>query len=155
MYLKTERCILRSLTLLDAEDMYAVLSDREVMQYIEKPFDMDRTVSFIRETGMCEPPLVYAIIWRETGRLIGHAIFHAYDASAMEIGWILNRRYWGRGIADELTRALVDKARTMKMESCVIECDARQAASRYIAVKNGFVHEGTEDGLEIYRLRLG
>jgi len=154
MYLKTERCILRTLTLSDAEDMYAVLSDEEVMRYIEPPFDMERTALFIREAGMCEPPMIYAVVWRETGRLIGHAVFHRYDASAMEIGWILNRNFWGMGIADELTRALVNKARTLNVESCVIECDARQAVSRHIAVKNGFVHEGTSDGLEIYRLRL-
>ena len=154
MYLTTERCIIRRLTLSDAADMHAVLSDREVMRYIEPPFDMERTVSFINDAGLCAPPLVYAVLWRETGGLIGHAVFHRYDDSGYEIGWILNRSFWGMGIADEITKALVERARAMEIESCVIECDVRQSASRHIALKNGFVYEGAPEGLAVYRLKL-
>ena len=155
MYLTTERCIIRRLALSDTEDMYKVLSDDEVMRYIESPFDMNRTMKFIREAGLCEPPLVYAVLWQETGRLIGHVIFHRYDDSGYEIGWILNRSFWGMGIADELTKVLVEKARDLGIESCIIECDVRQTASRHIALKNGFVFEGEMEGLAVYRQKLG
>ena len=138
----------------DADDLCVVLSDAEVMKYIEPAFDPERTKAFIRETGLCVPPLVYAVVWRETGRVIGHAVFHPYDGNSYEIGWILNRKCWGMGIADELTKALVGQARDMNAAGCVIECDTRQEASRRIALKNGFSHEGISDGLEVYRLML-
>jgi len=154
MILETDRCIIRSLTMEDADDLYAVLSDAEVMKYIEPAFEPERTRAFIREAGLCVPALVYAVVWRETGRVIGHAVFHPYTGNDYEIGWILNRKYWGLGIADELTKALIGRARKLNAISCVIECDPRQSASRRIALKNGFSYDGISDGLEVYRLKL-
>ena len=43
----TKRCILRRMSLEDAEDLYSVLSDSEVMKYIEPPFDMEKTLEFL------------------------------------------------------------------------------------------------------------
>lgn len=150
----TKRCILRRMSLEDAQDLYGVLSDGEVMKYIEPPFDMAGTLEFIKSAGLCEPPLVLAVEWRETGRVIGHAVFHPYDKSFYEIGWILHRDYRGKGIAGEITAALTARARELKAAGCVIECDPRQTASRQIALKNGFAYYGNSGGLDIYRLTL-
>lgn len=80
----TKRCILRRMSLEDAQDLYGVLSDGEVMKYIEPPFDMAGMLEFIKSAGLCEPPLVLAVEWRENGRVIGHAVFHPYDKSFYE-----------------------------------------------------------------------
>lgn len=142
------------MTMEDAHDLFYVLSDGEVMKYIEPVFDRTRTQAFIQEAGLCIPPHIYAVVWRKTGRVIGHVVFHGYGEEAYEIGWILNREYWGRGIAYELTRVLVKQARALHAASCVIECDLRQEASRRIALKSGFSYEGIQDGLEVFRLML-
>ena len=81
MELTTQRCIIRNMKMKDADDLYQVLSDARVMMYIEQVFDMERTRRFIRSAGLCEPPLVYAIVWKHTGEVIGHAIFHSYEKS--------------------------------------------------------------------------
>ena len=154
MELTTERCLIRNMLMKDAEDLYQVLSDERVMMYVEQPFDMERTKNFIQSAGLCEPPLVYAIVWRMTGKVIGHAIFHSYEKNDYEIGWILNKDYWGMGIADEVTKGLINSARDLGVESCIIECDERQIASQKIAIKNGFAYEGRSDNLERYRLVL-
>ena len=154
MELITERCLIRNLNMEDADDLYTVLSDERVMTYIESVFDMERTQIFIQTAGMCEPPSVYAIVWKRTGKVIGHAIFHPYEQSDYEIGWILNRDYWGIGIADEVTKELIKYARYLGVDSCIIECDAEQTASKHIAIKNGFAYEGESDNLELYRLEL-
>ena len=138
----------------DVDDLYEVLSDGDVMIHIESTFDRERTKEFIQIAGMCEPPLVYAIVWKSIGKVIGHVIFHPYEEAAYEIGWILNKEYWGKGIADELTKALVDYGRDIGIGSCIIECDAEQSATKKIALKNGFVYEGIIDNLERYRLIL-
>lgn len=150
----TKRCILRRISLEDAQDLYSVLSDGEVMKYIEPPFDMDKTLGFIKTAGLCDPPLVLAVEWKKTGRVIGHAVFHPYDELFYEIGWILHRDYWGKGIAGEITSALTARARDLKAAGCVIECDPRQTASGHIAVKNGFTYDGNSGGLDIYRKYL-
>jgi len=154
MELTTERCLIRNLKMEDADELYSMLSDARVMMYIEPVFDLDRTKHFIRSAGLCEPPLVYAIVWRMTGKVIGHAIFHSYERHDYEIGWILNSDYWGMGIADEVTKELVKYARYLGAESCVIECDERQLASKKIALKNGFAYVDKSEKLERYRLVL-
>lgn len=154
MELLTERCIIRNLCVDDAGDLYSVLSDADVMKYIEPSFDMDKTVNFIQEAGSCDPPLVYAVVWRHSGKVIGHIIFHPFDAGAYELGWVLSKDFWGKGIADELTRAMVEYARHLGIKSCVIECDARQIASKAVARKHGFAYEGNIDALDRYRLTL-
>lgn len=154
MELITERCLICNMKMKDADDLYQALSDQRVMMYVEQPFDMERTKQFIQSAGLCEPPLVYSIVWKMTGKVIGHAIYHSYEKNDYEIGWVLNKDYWGMGIADELTKELIRCARNLGIESCIIECDERQIASQKIAVRNGFVYEGQSDGLERYRLAL-
>lgn len=150
----TERCVIRRFVTEDANDLYQVLSNAEVMQYIEPPFDLEQTKEFIQVAGFCEPPRVYALEWKETGKVIGHVIFHLYEKDSYEIGWILNRNDWGKGIADEITKSLVEYAKGTEAASCVIECDTEQEASKRIALKNGFVYEGEEDGCDVYRRML-
>lgn len=154
MELITERCLIRNMKMKDADDLYQALSDQRVMMYVEQPFDMERTKQFIQSAGLCEPPLVYSIVWKMTGKVIGHAIYHSYEKNDYEIGWVLNKDYWGMGIADELTKELIRCARNLGVKSCIIECDERQIASQKIAVKNGFVYEDQSDNLQRYRLVL-
>ena len=154
MELITERCIIRNMKMKDADDLYKVLSNASVMMYIEQVFDIERTRCFIQSAGLCEPPLVYAIAWKMTGEIIGHAIFHSYEKNDYEIGWVLNEKFWGIGIADEVTKELVKYAKKLGIASCVIECDERQIVSKKIAIKNGFAYDGKSDNLERYRLVL-
>lgn len=152
MNLVTTRCIIRKFMMDDVNDLYKTLSDEEVMKYIEPIFDMEETKEFVINAGLCEPPLVHALVWKETDRVIGHVIFHQYEEDSYEIGWIINKEYWGKGIADEITKALIEHARTLGINSCVIECDAEQSASKHIAEKNDFVYEGQDDDCDVYRL---
>ena len=154
MKLVTKRCLIRKIRMEDTADLHEILSDTEVMQYIEPVFDMEQTKKFIQDAGLNDKPLVYAVVWKETEKVIGHVIFHPYGKSDYEIGWILNKTFWGMGIADELTKALLQQAGNLGAESCVIECAAEQMASKKIAIKNGFQYEEKTDGLERYCLRI-
>ena len=154
MKLFTKRCKIRNFRQEDAKDLYEVLSDSEVMKYIEPVFDMEKTISFIKDAGLCKPPLVYALELKKTGKVIGHLIFHAYEKNDYEIGWIIHRDYWGIGISNELTKRIIEYSKTLDIKSLVIECDENQSASKHIAEKNGFVYEGKTGNIEIYRLML-
>lgn len=111
MLIETKRCVIRNMAIGDAESLYEVLSDPQAMAYVEPPFSMERTQAFLQEAGMSEPPLVYAVCSKADSRMIGHLIFHPYEGGIYELGWILNRRYWRRGIASELTGAVIEYAR--------------------------------------------
>lgn len=133
----------------DADALYRLLSDPEVMRYLEPPFDWAQTEDFLRHAGLAKPPLVYAA--EENGAFIGYVIYHAYDAESVEIGWVLLPEYWGHGYASALTDRLIDRAK-QEQKSVVIECAPAQEATKRIAVKKGFRNCGSFDGLTVYRL---
>ena len=64
--------LIRKMTLDDLDDLYALLSDSEVMRYIEPPFTKEQTVQFLMDAGLSEKPLVYAV--EDSGSFIGYAI---------------------------------------------------------------------------------
>ncbi len=113
MEILTERCLIRYMNIEDADDLYEILSDEKVMMHIEPVFDREQTKKFIIDAGLQEKPLVYAVVWKRTGKVIGHVIFHLYEEFDYEIGWILHRDYWGLGIADELTKVLLQQAKVL------------------------------------------
>ena len=117
-----------------AEALYRILSDRQVMRYLEPPYDRLQTEQFLREAGLAEPPLVYGT--EEDGRLLGYVIYHAYDPDSMELGWVLSPDCWGKGYASRLTDRLVELAHRAG-KTAVIECVPEQTVTRHIAEKKG------------------
>ena len=141
--------LIRKMTITDLDDLYALLSDSEVMRYIEPPFSKEQTVQFLMDAGLSEKPLVYAV--EDSGSFIGYVIFHDYDKENIEIGWILKREVWGQGYASLLTKILIDKSRKIG-KGVIIEFDPRQAVTEHIAKKHGFVFSGKRDGCDVYKL---
>ena len=133
----------------DFLSLYRLLSDENVMRYLEEPFDEERTLSFLNDNGLNESPRIYAV--EEDEKFIGYVIFHEYDEKAYEIGWVLYPKYWRKGNASKLTEMLIEKGKQMNKD-LVIECVPEQVATKRIAEKYGFSYMGNEDGLEIYRL---
>ena len=141
--------IIRRMKSSDADALYRLLSDPEVMRYLEPLYDRAQTEAFLHRAGLSEPPLVYAA--EANGDFIGYVIYHAYDKDSVEIGWVLLPEYWGRGYASALTDRLIDRAR-QERKSVVIECAPAQEATKRIASKKGFRDCGICDGLAVYRL---
>ena len=127
--------IIRRMKSSDADALYRLLSDPEVMRYLEPLYDRAQTV--------------YAA--EEDGRFIGYVIYHPYDEESIEIGWVLFPAYWGRGYASALTDQLICRAK-QEHKSIVIECIPEQKATDRIAIKKGFRYCGVCDGLAVYRL---
>ena len=140
---------IRSMRPGDADALHRLLSDPEVMRYLEPPFDRAQSDDFLRRAGLPELPLVYAA--EENGRFIGYVIYHPYDEESIEIGWVLFPAYWGRGYASALTDQLICRAK-QEHKSIVIECIPEQKATDRIARKKGFHYCGVCDGLAVYRL---
>lgn len=147
--------IIRKICENDLHPLYELLSNPKVMAYLEPPYSLSQTESFLRAAGLPESPLVYAVT--ENGRFIGYVIYHEYHddnnmiENGMETGWVLLPEYWGRGYASALTDRLIDRARQAQ-KSVVLECAPAQAATRRIALKKGFRACGICDGLTVYRL---
>lgn len=154
MRIETERLCVRTLTAADEEALFAVLSDGEVMRYIEPPFTREQTRAFLQTACGTETPPVYGVEEKASGLLIGHLIFHPFDECGWELGWILRRDCWGMGFAAELTAALVARAGEMKIPSLVLECCPEQLATCRLAERFGFLPETGEGALLRFRLRV-
>ncbi len=71
-----------------------------------------------------------------------------YNEEGMgELGWILNKKYWGKGFAYEAAQALVDYfADHMGMSHFIAHCDTENAASYRVMEKLGMVRTGEWGG---------
>lgn len=153
MNIETKRCRIRQFKQSDIDELYSILSNPKVMEYIEEPFALENTKDFLNKNALSYPPRVFALEYKENKKLIGHIIFHKYVKDSYEIGFILNSDYWGCGIANEITKSLIDYAKTKNIHSLIIECDKRQLATQKIATNNNFKLISSED-LLVYELIL-
>ena len=88
----------------------------------------------------------WGIVLKETGKLIGTCGFHAisdYD-KRMEIGYDLNRNYWGKKVMKEalsmIIRFAFDNSDVNRIEAFV---EPPNTASHMLLERLGFVMEGT------------
>lgn len=136
----------------DLQSLHELLSDEEVMRYIEPPFTLEKTRGFLENAGLTDDPLIYAVE-DEYGIFIGYVIYHDYGNDSKEIGWLLSKRFWGKGFAQALTKVLVQKAKADR-KSAIIECSPEQEVTKHIAEKLEFRYAGLIDGCDVYKLDL-
>lgn len=146
---KDDRFYIRKMTTGDLEPLHALLSDPEVMKYLEPPFSHKQTERFLKTQGLAASPRILAVDDKDHS-FAGYVIYHDYDDESKEIGWVLKKDMWGRGMAGLLTKQLVAMALSEGKDT-VIECVPEQQATRSLAEKHGFVLAGNRDGLDVYR----
>jgi RimJ/RimL family protein N-acetyltransferase len=143
---KTERLILRRLSLEDVPALTKILSDPEVMKYsVNGVCDEVATRKFIEWCLSCYEshgvgPL--ALIDKMDSELIGFCSAGpemVVDVEEMNLGYRLARRYWNRGLASEAARAVLNYVfREKKFNSVVVIIEPEHVASLKVAEKVGF-----------------
>jgi RimJ/RimL family protein N-acetyltransferase len=112
--LETERLLLRPFTEADVEPYFALMQDPDVMRFVG-----DRRVPKLQETWRAVAALIghwvlrgygqWAIVERETEQLVGRTgIINPIDWPGPEVGYLLGKRWWGRGYATEAAQAAMD-----------------------------------------------
>lgn len=134
----------------DIESLFSLLSDEDVMRYIEPAFTREKAQEFLMSAGLSEEPLIYTV--DNDSAFVGYVIFHAFDEDSIEIGWVLHKRFWGKGYAQNLTKMLIDKAFSLEKD-VIIEHSTEQEATKHIAIKFGFTYLGRFDNLDRYCLK--
>ena len=132
----------------DLMPLFRLLSDEKVMEHIEPVFDLEKTRVFLERAGLCNEPLILAV--EDNGVFLGYAIWHDYDETSREIGWVLSPEHWGNGNATKLTQELMQRA-FADGKDAVIECAPAQEVTKHIALKLGFKYIGQRDGCEVFR----
>jgi RimJ/RimL family protein N-acetyltransferase len=105
---ETERLRLRPLTMDDVDALFELDSDPEVMRYTlhGRPSTYDEVVEMVQAR--------IGARWvgddRSTGAFVGWWALLPGEPGEYEIGYRLRREMWGRGLATEGMRALIDAA---------------------------------------------
>jgi ribosomal-protein-alanine N-acetyltransferase len=149
--LETERLILRKMVLNDAEAVFAYASNSEVSRYTlwETHRSIEDSRAFLEfatqkyENGG-EPD--WGIVYRGNGCLVGACGLVNWEAehARAEVGFVLSRDYWGRGLMSEAVRAILRFGfERMNLNRIEARCIAENAASARVMEKAGMVYEGT------------
>lgn len=150
LWLETRRLTLRPLGDDDLDDMCLLLGDADALVLWGDALDRDGARRWIERNitryeadgfGRC------AIVLRATGELIGDCGLirtAVEEVPEVELGWIVRRTHWGRGIATEAARAWSDYAFTqLGLDRIVSMISEHNVASRHVAQKLGMTFERT------------
>ncbi|MBS8264286.1 N-acetyltransferase [Mesobacillus boroniphilus] len=158
--LETDRLILREITTEDAEDLFINFSNVEVMKhYGSEPIEnIEEALGLIHsfQIGFNENKGIrWGIQLKNTKRLIGTVGFHAVSTKhrRAEIGYELNQRYWGQGLAKEAIGIAVEyglKEMELKRIGAVVFLENKN--SNELLLKLGFQKEGI---LRSYMIQSG
>ena len=146
--LKTERLILRRLELGDLEDVFEYASDPAVPEFLLwRPHEsIGYTRAYLRFISkLYKKGKMYD--WGITldGKIIGTVGFSSISLSnnSAEIGYVLNRKFWGQGIACEAVLAVLDfgfkRMDFNRIEALIFPENQR---SKRVLLKCGFQCEG-------------
>ncbi len=147
--LKTERLILRQFETGDLDDFYEYAKNPEVG--IHAGWCPHQTLSDTAEIlfEFIHSNSVWAIVWRETGKVIGSIGLHkdgtrSPSRDIRALGYALSADYWGRGIMTEaVNRMLRYVFETLELKMLTVYHYAGNNRSRRVIEKCGFCYEGT------------
>lgn len=144
LILETKRLFLRPVELADAEDMYEYASDEETTRFVFKRHEsLQDTCENIARVFISNPIGNYGICLKETGKLIGTIDLRVDEVnSKAEMGYTLNKAYWGQGYTTEAGRKLVQLAfEKLNLNRVEAKHDSRNLASGRVMEKLGMVKE--------------
>ena len=135
----------------DAEAVFAYASNSEVSRYTlwETHRSIEDSRAFLEfatqkyENGG-EPD--WGIVYRGNGCLVGACGLVNWEAehARAEVGFVLSREYWGRGLMSEAVRAILRFGfERMNLNRIEARCIAENAASARVMEKAGMFYEGT------------
>lgn len=141
--LVTKRLVLRPAQASDLAAMHAILSDPVTLKYWGTPpyTAPSQTAEFLAAMRDADPELSADFIVELDGTPIGKAGFWRFP----EVGFALNRDYWGQGYASEFLEALIKYGfETQQLAKITADVDPRNTASIRLLTKFGFVETGRE-----------
>lgn len=148
--IQTARLVLRPLTATDADALFAICSDPEIMQYWaslpwttrqEAVDHIAQATSHLADGSS----LRLAIAPAQGGAVIGTVALFAFNeqSSRAELGYLLARAEWGRGLMQEALVAVIDYGiTTLGLRRFEADIDPRNLRSARRLEHLGFTEEG-------------
>lgn len=149
--LESERIILKEMIEEDWRGVHNYASQSIVCQYQPwGPNTEDESKCFVKqiiEDAKIVPRsrFVFAVFDKESNEMIGAGEFNLRDQhnKVGEIGYIIHPDYWGKGIATEVAKLLIEFGFTaFHLHRIYATCDPRNSGSIKVLEKSGMTKEG-------------
>ena len=147
----TDRLVLRPVLHGDAQDLYEIFSDRQVMKYYDLLLfeSLERAkeqIEFFTRGFEQRTMIRWGIELKQSGKLIGTCGLFAFNEDALkaELGYELNSSYQGNGFMTEALKAVLDYTfRECGINRVEAFVEPLNTASQGLLEKLGFTKEGT------------
>jgi ribosomal-protein-alanine N-acetyltransferase len=154
--IETERLILRPVDLQDVKDVLAYATDVEWARYlpVPQPYTRRDAKEFVAGQLLLdrEKNPSWAIVL--DGVVIGGINLRMdFDNHACELGYSVARKHWGKGLATEAARSVIDAAFQFLPDLNKIRAmaDLRNVASQRVMEKVGMTREGVMRQNRLFR----
>lgn len=137
---ETERLILRRYKKEDLQDLFEYLSDAKVVEYEPyKPMTFSEAEENLEwRIGTDE---MIAVELKDSRKMIGNVYLGKREFGSLEIGFVFNRIFWGKGYAAESCEALIAQAFSNGVHRIYAECDPANKRSWKLLEALGFLRE--------------
>ena len=147
--LETERLLLRRLVETDVEEVFALRSNPETMQYIPRPLAKSKEealahIALIEERIVSNEGINWAITVKANPKAIGIiGIYKIYPENhRAEIGYMITPETFGKGYTTEAIKVVLEYGfEQLNLHSMEAIIDPDNIASERVLQKNGFVKE--------------
>lgn len=147
--IETNRIILRGWALNDVDDFFEYAKNPNVGPNAGWGPHTDKQISLNILNSFIEKNEVWAIVYKENGKVIGSVGLHDDDRRKgnMEnikmLGYVLSEDYWGKGIMTETVNAVLKFAfEDMNLELVSVFHYPFNSRSKRVIEKCGFAYEG-------------
>ena len=116
--LETDRLLLREWKLTDVDDLYEYASVFGVGESAGWPHHKDKDESLYRVKKFIDEKHTFALVYKENNKVIGSLGIEKYGSEdklseffnlkGREIGYVLSKDYWGRGLMTEAVKVVID-----------------------------------------------
>lgn len=145
----TERLLLRPYVISDVAEIHAVLyADANAMRFIGGAVSLHETHRYVARYIAHQVSAGYsfwAVVDRRTGAIVGEAGLIPLGGTGpdIELGYAFGAAFWGRGIATEAGRAVLDEAfGPLGLTRVVAVTRPDNLASQHVLTKLGFIPAG-------------
>ncbi len=169
MFARTPRLLLRPGFPEDAPALAAAIADEAIVRnlvVVPWPYRLRDTEAFLASPR--DPVLPSLLVYERTSaepNLVGSCGLGRRPSGAVELGYWIARSHWGRGIATEACRAMIEMARALGLAQLEGSHFVDNPASGRVLEKLGFLAvgivaprmscaRGTEVPARLMRLRL-
>lgn len=149
--LRTKRLLLRKMKSSDSNSLFHIWSDPAVTKYmnIDKFTDEIQAKEMIKlldKLSKKNKAIRYSIIELKSNKIIGSCGYNSLDFenANTEIGYELDKDYWGRGYAPEAITCLIKYAfNDLKLNRIEAKVEPENTNSIKVLEKLNFTYEGT------------